>query len=197
MTLADRLYARDVTPDDVRDLIAIGQRELDGLEFKAIADVELLKTACGIANMGGGFILIGIGENADHCAAAAINVENANGVADSLRQKFRDGIAPRPVIEVVPLVVGGVTIVIARVSPQNPPHMVSQGNQTMFYGRYDATTKEMRYEEIEQRFREKHLSGFSQQRLVDTRPTIETIRGRTEVSQSVKDALERYVDRLR
>lgn len=194
--ITERQYARDATPNDISELIATRQHELNDLEFKVSADADLLKAACGIANAGGGFILIGVTEDADHCAAGVSNIENVNSVCDSVRQRLRDGLAPRPVIEVVPLRVSECDIVVVRISPQNPPHMVSFEKKTDFWGRYDATTERMRYEEIEQRFREKNESGVVTMTETPTR-VIETITGRTSISEGAVGALETYISQLR
>jgi len=194
--ITDRLYARDVTEQDILDLIATKQRELNDLEYKLAADADLLKAACGIANAGGGFILIGMDEDAKHQASGVVHIENSGNVVESVRQRARDGLSPRPVIEVVPLTVETADIVVARISPQNPPHMVSQDKRSDFYGRYDATTERMRYEEIEQRFRDKFETG---QIVAPETPVsfVETIGGRVSVSLGAKTALESYVERTR
>jgi hypothetical protein len=193
--ITDRLHAHDVTADDILALIAARQYELNELEFKESADADLIKSACGIANAGGGFILIGIAEDKDHRASSIVHIPDSNGVADSVRQRIRDGLTPRPVIEVLPLTADGKDIVIVRVAPQNSPHMVSVEKRTDFYGRYDATTEKMRYEEIEQRFREKDESGHTS--FPETlRVVIETIGGRTSISAGANSALEEYRSRL-
>lgn len=182
-----------MTADDIADLIASRQVELNELEYKQQAnDTELLRAACAIANAGGGFILVGVAEDAEHCASGIISVERPQDTADSIRQKLRDGLAPRPSIEVVPLAIGIQHIVIVRVAPQNPPHMVSADKRSDFYGRYDATSERMRYEEIEQRFRDKFSSG---QLFIPETPqaTLETLSGRREVSAGSAGVLDHYV----
>ena len=194
--ITDRQYARDVTAQDIRDLIVQRQRESNELEYKVSADADLLKAACGIANAGGGYILLGVDEDDQHCASAVVNILNSARVEESIRQRLRDGLAPRPVIEVVPLLVDSADIIVIRVSPQNPPHMVSLEKKTDFFGRYDATTERMRYEEIEQRFREKHESARTT--LPETvHVVIETIGGRASVSRGAKEAFDGYVARVR
>ncbi len=58
--IIDRATARDVTSEDIRALIEHRVTEQNDLKFKAEAERDLLKTACGVANYGGGFILWGI-----------------------------------------------------------------------------------------------------------------------------------------
>lgn len=192
---SSRQYARDVTEQDIVDLVSAHQRESNDLEFKQTADADLLKAACGIANAGGGYILVGLAEDDQHCASKVVGVQDADKEEDSIRQCLRDGLAPRPIIEVVVLAVQAVRIIVVRVSPQNQPHMVSQDKRTDFYGRYDATTEKMRYEEIEQRFREKHESGEIDV-VATPRAVIETIGGRTSISQGAKGVFDSYVARV-
>jgi len=189
--ITERFSARDVTATDVLDLIATRQAELNELEFKQPGDTDLLKAACAIANSGGGFIIVGMAEDADHCASAVVNVERPQPTADGIRQKLRDGLSPRPSIEVVPLQVSADNVIIIRVAPQNPPHMVSSDKRTDFFGRYDATSERMRYEEIEQRFRDKFSQG---EPLISETPraSLETLSGRREVSTGTVGALAQY-----
>jgi hypothetical protein len=194
--ITERQYARDVTPNDIKDLIQRRQTETKDLEFKRSSDADLLKEACGLANAGGGFILIGVDEDDQHCASAVVHVEGVLRVEDSVRQQLRDGLAPRPVIEVAHLSVNTADMIVIRISPQNPPHMVATGDRSDFYGRYDSSTKRMRYEEIEQSFRNKHESGALS--LPETpKSSIETIGGRMDVSSGSAGALEAYVARVR
>jgi predicted HTH transcriptional regulator len=58
--ITDRASARDVTADDIHELIEDQTIEESALEYKETPDADLLKEACGIANFGGGFILVGI-----------------------------------------------------------------------------------------------------------------------------------------
>lgn len=90
--LTDRLSARDVTEADVLELIAVGQKELPELEYKSEPPDQptLLKTACALANFGGGFLLIGIAEEDDRAIAVA-NVPEVQRVVERVRQTLRDG----------------------------------------------------------------------------------------------------------
>jgi hypothetical protein len=190
--ITERFSARDVTAADVTDLITTHQAELNELEYKQVSDSDLLKAACAIANSGGGFIVVGMAEDADHCASAIVNVERPQQTADRIRQKLRDGLSPRPSIEVVPLRVDSENVIIIRIAPQNPPHMISSDKRTDFFGRYDATSERMRYEEIEQRFRDKFGQG---EPLISETPRalLETLSGRREVSTGTAGALDQYI----
>lgn len=192
----DRQSALDVTPDDIRALVSTRQRETNTLEFKGIYDSGILKESCGIANAGGGFILVGIDEDEKHCAKGIIPVLKVESVCDSFRQTVRDGLSPRPVLEVVPLTVDGSDIIVARISPQNPPHMVSSDKRTDFWGRWDATTEKMRYDDIDRRFYEKHRSGLPSAD-ESKGAVIETIGGRTTVSAATDSVLRKYAERMR
>lgn len=195
--ITDRISARDVTVSDILEIISTRQSELNELEFKREADADLVKAACAIANFGGGYIIVGIDEDAHHRASSIAPVQNAENTADSIRQRLRDGISPRPVLEVVVLPVNGESIVVVRISTQSAPHMVSADKRSDFYGRYDATTERMRYEEIEQRFRDKFHSGGLNSLIPDAlsapHAIIETIQGRKAISTGSADALSSYV----
>jgi hypothetical protein len=192
--ITERAFARDVTADDIRILLVDKQKELDGLEFKVAADADLLKAACAIANADGGFIIIGVAEDEENRAHHIVNVEGPKRQSDSVRQRLRDGLSPRPVIEVESLEVDADTVIVIRIAPQNPPHMISVDKRSDFYGRYDATSERMRYEEIEQRFRDKFTQGQLQQSSVPAdRTVIETLGGRRSVAESTVDALLRHL----
>ena len=191
--ITDRLAARDVTPDDIQALIATRQPELNELEYKQQAnDPDLLKAACAIANFGGGFIVVGIAEDSEHYASAILSIDKPQQSADSIRQTLRDGLSPRPHVEVVPLLVGKDNVIVIRVAPQNPPHMVSANKRSDFYGRYDATSDRMRYEEIEQRFRDR--LSLVPSAAGEPSAVIESISGRQRVSQAAADVLNRYAE---
>ena len=181
--IIDRTSARDVTVDDIRNLIDTQAREENALEFKEeYHSGSVLKAACAIANFGGGFIVVGIMEDDSHRACGLRTVANIERVEESARQVLRDSLSPRPVIEVVSLSVDSFEVLVIRVSPESPPHMVSSGKSTDFFNRYDATSDHMRYEEIAERFRAKYeASGFLSSY---KRPsvTIDSTAGRTSVS---------------
>ncbi|MBV8367889.1 MAG: ATP-binding protein [Candidatus Eremiobacteraeota bacterium] len=194
--ITDRAFARDVTADDIRELITRRVAEENALEYKATVDTDLLKAACAMANFGGGFILIGVEEDDSHAASGIRHVDRVHDVADSVRQRLRDGLTPRPVFEVVPLTVDGKDLVITRIAPQNPPHMISADKKTDFYNRYDATSERMRYEEIEQAFRDKHeVAEFAPYQT--PKAVIESTLGRTEISQGAKGFLDETVGRIK
>ena len=186
--ITDKLSAHDVTEQDILDLIASQQVELNELEFKRNSDSDLPKAACAIANSGGGFIVIGIDEDKKHRASLLAPILDAESVADGIRQRLRDSLTPRPVIEVVVLNAGEGDIIVIRVAPQGPPHMVSAEKRTDFYGRYSATTEKMRYEEIERRFFER-LSPEPQFSSSTPQVTIQTTLGRRDVSAGAAGAL--------
>jgi hypothetical protein len=190
--ITDRLSARDVTVEDVQNLIDTRQPELNELEFKQISDPDLLKAACAIANSGGGFIIVGIAEDAHHRASSIVSVERPQPSADGIRQKLRDGLSPRAFVEVVPLQVASDNVIIIRVAPQNPPHMVSGDKRSDFYARYDATSERMRYEEIEQRFRDKFEQGQVPPTPYTPRAVLETLSGRREVAVGTAEILKQY-----
>ena len=193
--ITDRISARDVAAADITELVDTKQVELNELEFKQNYDADLLKAACAIANSGGGFIVIGIVEDDHHCATRIVNIERADSVADSVRQRLRDGLSPRPSIEVVILPINSDTVIVIRIAPQNPPHMVSADKRSDFYNRYDATSERMRYEEIEQRFREKFSQG--QIPLADfPRSSLETLSGRREFLTGTGNALSQYTTKF-
>lgn len=194
--ITDRTSARDVTASDITELIERRQRETNDLEFKVSVDTDLLKAACGIANAGGGYIIVGVAEDDQHCASAIVSVTDVGRQEESVRQRLRDGLAPRPVIEVVPLHVSDADVIVIRISPQNPPHMVSFDKRTDFYGRYDATTERMRYEEIDQRFLEKHSSGAPIELAPTPRDDVATTLGRISVASGTKGALQLYSETL-
>ena len=147
-----------------------------------------MKAACAIANFGGGFIVVGIEEDGNNRAKAIKHVPNGQSTADSVRQSLRDGISPRPVFEVSVLSVDALDVIVVRISPRNSPHMVSKDKRTDFYGRYDATSERMRYEEIEERFRDKHRVSET---LDYQTPSVilESTIGRTSVSQGTEGFL--------
>lgn len=193
--ITERAFARDVTANDIRALLEDRQKELDELEFKLVTETDLPKAACAIANAGGGFIVVGIGEDADHRADRIVGVDEPERVADSIRQRLRDGLAPRPVIEVESLEVDADTVIVIRVAPQNPPHMISANKRSDFYGRYDATSERMRYEEIEQRFRDKFMQGqLPPSPPASNRVVIETLGGRRSIAESTVEALRRHLE---
>jgi hypothetical protein len=140
--------------------------------------------------------VVGIGEDANNCAERIVNVEHAKRVEVSIRQSLRDGISPRPSIEVVSLPVFKDTVIVVRVAPQNPPHMVSTNKRSDFYGRYDATSERMRYEEIEQRFRDKFSQGelprIEDSRVLSPRALLDTLSGRREVLMGTADAFQQF-----
>src|SRR5580698_741553 len=188
----DRGSARDVTEADIKELITERQREENALEFKSTNDIDLYKAACAIANFGGGFIVLGVTEDRRHCAAGIKNIPNSERVADSVRQALRDGISPRPVFEVAVLAVGEDEVIVIRIAPQNPPHMISSEQRSDFYGRYDATSTRMRYEEIEEAFRRKHALSEA---IYPTTPTvtIESTSGRTSISEGTEGFLSNTI----
>jgi hypothetical protein len=194
--ITDRTTARDVTADDIRDLIARNVEEESALEFKeSVEPKDLLKAACAIANFGGGFIVIGIHEENSR-ADKLVGLVNSDRVTESAQQMIRDGISPRPVFEVAKLTVDSADVVVVRVAPQNPPHMVSKDKHTDFYMRYATTSDRMRYEEIEQRFRDKHDSGDVTALVQTPRATIESTLGRIDVTLGAQGAMEASIKNI-
>jgi hypothetical protein len=195
--IIDRTSARDVTADDIRHLINAQAREENALEFKEeYRSASVLKAACAIANFGGGFIVVGIVEDDNHRACRLRTVANIERVEESARQVLRDSLSPRPVIEVVSLSVDGFDVLVIRVSPENPPHMVSSDKSTDFFNRYDATSDRMRYEEIAERFRAKYeASGFLSS-YETPGVTIESTAGRTSVSLGTEGFYKNTIEEL-
>jgi hypothetical protein len=73
--------------------------------------------------------------------------------------------------------------------------MVSADKRSDFYNRYDATSERMRYEQIEQRFRDEFYQG--QIPITDfPRSSLETLSGRREVLAGTGDALLRYTTKF-
>ena len=87
-------------------------------------------------------------------------------------------------------------VLVIRVSPESPPHMVSSGKSTDFFNRYDATSDHMRYEEIAERFRAKYeASGFLSSYKTPS-VTIESTAGRTSVSLGTEGFYKNTIEEL-
>jgi Putative DNA-binding domain len=189
----DRPSAHDVTAEDIKDLLRDGQRERSDLEFKQASDRDLPKHACAIANYGGGFILWGVQEDAEHRASGISAIPNSRDEAERAGQTIRDAITPRVDVEVATLTVDHCEIIIIQVLPSNAPHMVSKENHTDFYGRYNASTMRMHYDDIQQMFwakREPDLEAPPPKELIDTTS------GRISVSVGAEGVLEKEVQRI-
>ncbi len=70
--------------------------------------------------------------------------------------------------------------------------MVIANKRTDFYGRYDATSERMRYEEIEQRFRDKFRQGQPSEPATP-RAALETLSGRRDVAAGTVEILSQYI----
>jgi hypothetical protein len=188
--ILERSSAHEVTDEDVRELVMARQRETDHLEFKRERTDDLPQHACAIANVGGGYIVVGIQVDGEDRAQAVSNIDKAESVSTSIRQQLGEAITPRPLYEVVPLLVDAQHVIIIRIAPNNGPHMVSLGQRTEFYTRCGTQSLFMRYPEIEQQFREKLVAGSIDEVPETPQSYVESTLGRRLMTTGAAGTLE-------
>ena len=96
--LIEDISFEDITIEDIEALI--GQKERSRLEYKRELEssdsskTEILRDICAMANSNGGLIIIGVEEKNEKCVGFK-NVNDADGMAQSIRQMLLDGVEER------------------------------------------------------------------------------------------------------
>lgn len=149
---------RDIRLEDIRLLVANRVREGPQLEYKETAysgssdDIrEMLRDITAIANADGGYLLMGVREDASGCASELVPVDDLLGRAQSIEQRCLECIAERiEGLEVEPYETAhGEGIIAVRVPPSSVrPHMMTKDSRTDFYRRYGTHKKPMTIGEI-------------------------------------------------
>ena len=117
------------------ELIQLGESET--LEFKRIWKSEFLKTLCAFANMSGGILLVGIGDDAE-----ILGVKQANILLETLPNQISDNIGLTPSIKIIK----HRNIDIIQIEIQKSFAPISYHGK--FYSRSGSVTRELRAQEL-------------------------------------------------
>ena len=148
----------EINLDDLRLLVDNRVPESFHLEFKQTAygrapdeRREMLRDITALANADGGYLIIGMREDASYRAAEMTPIDNAQQIAQAMRQACMDGIRDRvEALEIKDYETGfNQGLVVVRVPPsQRRPHMMTLDGRTDFYRRYDTDKRAMTITEI-------------------------------------------------
>jgi hypothetical protein len=148
----------DLTIDDFRGLIEDQTPEGPHIEYKETAYSgrdqdrrEMLRDITAFANSMGGYLVLGIQEDALGRAARLTPVTNPHATKKAMKQACLDGISERiPDLEIQAYDTGpDQGIIVVRVPPSEyVPHMVKLDRRTEFVRRYDDSKQAMTIGEI-------------------------------------------------
>lgn len=157
----------ELSPNDVKSII--GREENQEIDFKQVAyrdtgksanewKLDLLKDVTSLANSHGGYLFIGVGEDANGRAVNFRNIENAQeksrSIFDICYQHIEEKLTGEGIV-VEPYTVDKSTeIIIIRILPgQNQPYMISFNKNTLFYKRHGKSNRTMTISEIRDIFK--------------------------------------------
>jgi len=148
----------NISLDDIRLLVDDRVPEGPHLDYKEMPysgrpqdRLEMLRDIAALANAQGGYLMLGIREDAGGRAVGLIPFDNPIPIAQAMRQTCLDGIRDRVEgLEIQALETGfNQGVIIVRVPPSDQrPHMATLDNRTDFYRRYDTDKRSMTIGEI-------------------------------------------------
>lgn len=149
---------QELTIADFETLVQNRAAESPFLEYKenaygggADSIREMLRDVAAIANAEGGYLIMGIREDATGHATAIVPIQDVHSKVQPIRQACLDGIRER--IEGLEIVAfecaPGQGIIAVRIPKSGQrPHMIVRENRTDFFRRYDTDKRSMTLEEI-------------------------------------------------